>query len=127
MNNARRRRLRREGMTLIEIMIVVVIMAMIAGAAGLGVMNAKKTVDLDLARTTARSIASACEAYLMSTRGAECPTVTELSEAHVLKRGTDPNDPWGNAYAIECDGVEINVRSAGPDEAMDTKDDIALF
>jgi len=127
MQKARQRRQRREGMTLIEIMIVVVIMAMIAGAAGFGVVNAKKKVDIDLARTTAQNIAAASQGYMLSTRGAECPTVQLLHEEHVLKRGTDPNDPWGNPYQIECDEHDINVRSAGPDEEPGSADDIALF
>ena len=34
-------------------------------------------------------------------------------------------DPWDNEYRIECQGTEILVTSAGPDEQFDTEDDIS--
>ena len=120
-----RRTSARQGMTLIEIMIVVVIMAMIAAAAGIGVMNAKKGVDIDTARTGVRSLASAAEAYMLQHRGA-CPSMAELEESKLLRRGSSIEDPWGIEYLLGCEDEGVAVRSAGPDREMNTDDDITL-
>ena len=33
-------------------------------------------------------------------------------------------DPWGHPYIVECDGVVVRARSAGPDGELDTEDDL---
>jgi general secretion pathway protein G len=112
-------------MTLIEIMLVVVIMALITTAVGMGVMHAKGQADVNLARTGVRTVASAVEAYMIEHRG-KCPTLAQLVESGTLKRGTEPRDPWGNEYRIECEDSDVNVLSPGkdPDEPSD---DISVF
>ena len=47
MRDRNRRKKSRQGMTLVEIMIVVVIMAMIAGAVGFSAMGAAKQARID--------------------------------------------------------------------------------
>lgn len=121
--SARRRRTR--GITLIEIMIVVVIMGMMAAAAGMGVMSAKKEADLNLARSDIRSLASVVEAFQLL-RANECPTLVQLRESDLLKRGSATKDPWGTDYVITCDDTEPDVRSWGPDRAENTTDDVTL-
>lgn len=114
-----------EGMTLIEIMIVVVIMAMIAAAAGVGVMKAKASIDLDLAKSGVRSLASVAETYMIRNRG-QCPTLEELKSGNYLSRGASTEDPWGAEYVLACEEGDLSVRSAGPDRALSTEDDITL-
>ena len=54
----------------------------------------------------------------------ECPSIEDLLEKQIMSSSTTRTDPWGNPFAIECDGVEPTVTSAGPDEQMGTEDDI---
>jgi general secretion pathway protein G len=120
-----RRRNRRLGMTLIEIMIVVVIIGMLTAAAGLGVMNAKKTTDAQMARTDIRTLASVAEAYQML--NGVCPTMTQLRASDLLKRGSNTRDPWGTDYVIRCDEMsDVDVLSWGPDRAENTADDVTM-
>jgi general secretion pathway protein G len=91
-----RRALRRQGMTLIEIMIVVVIIAMISAAVGVGVVRVKRDSDLKLARTGLRNLASVAEVYQL-TRGSssECPTLAQLADSKLMRAGSTLDDPWG--------------------------------
>jgi general secretion pathway protein G len=123
---SRARRLRREGMTLIEIMIVVVIMGMIAAAAGLAIMDAKRQADLRLAATDVKNLVSVVEAYQITYRGT-CPTLAQLEESRLLRRGSNTEDPWGHPYEMVCDSDDVNVRSAGPDGERGSADDISAF
>jgi general secretion pathway protein G len=123
---SRRRHRRRQGMTLIEIMIVVLIMAMIAGAAGFAAMENMKQARIDNTKAQVRSLAQVGEAYLLHHPGAECPSFDELAQARLLSRGSTRTDPWGGAFVMSCDG-DVNVRSAGPDGQDGTEDDISVF
>jgi general secretion pathway protein G len=120
----RNRRPRLEGMTLIEIMIVVVIMAMMAAAVGIGVMSAKKESDKRIAESDVQNLAHVVEAYLLTKVGAACPGIPQLEESHVLRKGSNTEDPWGTSYRIACEEDEVLVRSAGPDKQHETEDDI---
>ena len=120
-----KKRRQSEGMTLIEIMIVVVIMAMIAAAAGFGVMKAKATMDLDMAKSGVHRLGSVAEAFMLENRGS-CPSMEDLKSGRYLSRGGSTEDPWGVEYELTCEDSEVLVRSAGPDRAMSTEDDIAL-
>jgi general secretion pathway protein G len=120
------RRVRRSGMTLIEVMIVVVIMAMIAAAAGFAVKHAKDEADRNLARSDVKALAQIAEAYQI-THTNECPTLAELEQSRLLRRGSNTQDPWGHAYEIVCDTGDVNVRSSGPDGEPGNGDDIAAF
>ena len=37
-----------------------------------------------------------------------------------------PEDPWGNVYIYEVNGDAFSIRSAGPDGAPNTNDDIVV-
>ena len=109
----RRARRRREGMTLIEIMIVVIIMAMIATAVGMAVLPALQRSRLLQARSDSMTVRAAAEMYLAEDSSADCPTISDLVEAHVLNAHASTTDPWGNEFTIRCDGDEITVTSEG--------------
>ena len=122
---ARRRRLRRrtEGMTLVEIMIVVIIMAMIA--TGVAVVafpmieeSNKQQTESDLA-----AIRSAAETFRLLNRNADCPDVEALVEEGLISSQVRTTDAWGNEFDIEC-GNEVYVRSAGGDGEWGTEDDL---
>lgn len=118
-----RRRRRVEGMTLVEIMIVVIIMALIATAVGIAVIPRWRKAQIDTARTDAQSIRSAVQLYLMDHN--DCPSsAQDLQEGGYLDRSKRATDPWDEPFRIECEGDEIYVLSAGPDKQWDTEDDI---
>ncbi len=123
--NRRRRRARRtEGMTLVEIMIVVIIMALIATAVGIAVLPQFTKAKEKTAESDVQTIDSAVQLYIMH-GGADCPTVEDLLEDGSLEEGKNTIDPWNNDYIIECDGDNITVISSGADGQPNTEDDIS--
>lgn len=119
----RRRRRRREGMTLVEIMIVVIIMALIATAVGYAVIPMLTDGQEHMAETNAAAIRSGVFAYFVG-GGEDCPSFDDLVEADVLDGQAEPQDPWGTDYAIECEGADVFVTSAGPDRELGTEDGV---
>ncbi|MCA9602391.1 MAG: type II secretion system protein GspG [Myxococcales bacterium] len=120
----RHRRLsRREGMTLIEIMVVVIIMAMIAAAVGVAVFPMFGKAKIKQAKTDTKTLQSAVELFLVN-GGEGCPTVDDMLQSGELKKGTNTEDPWGTAFQINCEGDDVTVTSAGPDKQFGTEDDI---
>lgn len=120
----KRRKRSRQGVTLIEVMVVMVILAMISAAAGFAVLKNFEQARLQETKTRARTIQSAVVQYL--TEHSECPDTTELVKSGILERSTDPNDGWGRPYTIECDEATIHVASTGHDGLAGTPDDVAL-
>jgi len=120
----RRSRRRREGMTLIEIMIVVIIMALIATAVGVAVLPRLKKAREDSTRTDSQAIRSAVTLWLGENPAGDCPSVDDLLEGGYLDRGKRSTDAWDNPFNIACDGDEVTVTSSGADGQMGTEDDI---
>jgi general secretion pathway protein G len=120
----RRRRLRRtEGMTLVEIMIVVIIMALIATAVGVAVVPQWRKSQKRQTLTDAQAVKAAVLLYMTDNNG--CPsTSTELQEEGYLDRSKRATDAWDNDFQIECEGDDIYVVSAGPDGQFGSEDDI---
>jgi general secretion pathway protein G len=116
------RRRRQAGMTLVEIMIVVIIMALIATAVGVAVLPRLKQARIDSTRTDARTVAGAVEMYVG--QNSECPTMEALVQEGFVNSSTRTTDAWDNAFQINCEGDSIEVVSAGPDGQMGTDDDI---
>ncbi len=112
-----------QGMTLIEIMIVVVIMAMIAAGVGFAVLP---QLDRAKERDTeggVQTVRAAVTLYI-ATNNAECATVEQLLEDKILDKGKSSRDAWDREFRIECDGSEVTVTSAGSDGEFETEDDI---
>lgn len=125
-----RKRLRRaarkalEGMTLVEIMVVVTIMALIAGAVGVAVMPRLNKARMESTRTDAQNIRAAAQMYLMENPAGGCPSMDDLLEERILDSSKRITDAWDNEFQIECEGGEPFVVSAGPDGQFGTEDDI---
>ena len=118
----RRRALRKSGMTLIEIMIVMVIMALIAAGAGYAIVPQLVKAKINSTRTDTRAISSAASMYFAE--HSSCPSVEKLVEEHILDRKNRTLDAWNNPFTIECDEEGPSARSAGPDGQMGNDDDI---
>ncbi|HEY8428331.1 MAG TPA: type II secretion system protein [Sandaracinaceae bacterium] len=118
------RRRRRAGMTLVEIMIVVIIMALIATGVAVAVMPQLERAKIRDTQTGVAAVRGAAEMYLADSPGNDCPSVEDLVEGGFLNRNTRTTDAWDNEFSIECDGTDVIVTSAGPDGQMGTEDDI---
>ncbi len=111
------------GMTLIEIMVVVIIMGLIASAVGFGVFRFLAKAKINTAQQEVAQIRSAVQIY-QNDHPDQCPTVDQMKEDGQLDRNASSNDPWGHAFTIGCDGENITVVSAGPDGHPGSADDI---
>jgi len=97
-------------MTLVEIMIVVIIMALIATGVAVAVLPQLETAKVDTTRTRAATIRSAATLYVAQS-SSDCPSVDDLIDEGYLQSGTDTNDGWGNEYTIRCEGGDVLVIS----------------
>lgn len=109
---------RQGGMTLTEIMVVVIIMALIATGVALAVLPRLKEARVKATRTDIRVVQSAVTMWLADNTG--CPSIDQLG----LSRGARTKDAWDHDFIIKCDGDEPTVASNGPDGEEGTEDDI---
>jgi general secretion pathway protein G len=119
---AKRRARAQAGMTLIEIMIVMVIMALIAAGAGFAIVPQLTKAKIKSTQQDGKAIAAAAEMYMAEEKG--CPSVEKLVEMKILNKKNHTKDAWDNEFAIDCDEDGPVVRSAGPDGQMGNDDDI---
>jgi len=128
LRDAARRSVRRalraaqRGMTLTEIMIVVVIMGLIASAVGIAVFDRLKEARVKTCEQDVRQIENAAELWQTEHRG--CPTMAQLREDRALDRRARERDPWDNDYILTCEGGEVRVHSKGPDGQDGSDDDV---
>lgn len=112
-------RAREAGVTLIEMMVVLVIIAIVAAIVVPNVVGRPDEARVTVARTDIRSIGSALELYRLDNRA--YPTTSQGLAALVERPVAPPEppnwaaggyldavpqDPWGNAYAYEAPGAE---------------------
>ena len=108
-------RVAEQGVTLIEIMVVVIIMAMIATGVAVAVIPRLERSRIDSARADVSAIRTAVQLYLAENKG-RCPTVNDLKEGRYLDKAKRTTDPWDKEFSINCiDGDDPVVFSLGPD------------
>lgn len=112
------------GVTLVEVIIVVAILAMVASGVALVALPKFKEAQVQTARTGAQVLRQAVQAYQIS--NSDCPTVSQLVTEKLVDKGTSTTDPWGGSYQLSCDNDEITVTSAGPDKKTGTADDVSV-
>jgi general secretion pathway protein G len=112
------------GLTLVELIVVITIIGVLTAAISVGVMSAKKSADLKLAKTACNTIRDATIQWKAVHSGEDCPTIDQLKQEKILDTGFSVKDPWGIAFKLSCDTDEITCTSAGPDRKDSTDDDI---
>ena len=120
LKEATRRRAR--GMTLIEIMVVLVILGLIAGAIGYNVFGQLKEAQIKTAKLDLGSISNAVDLYHVET-GQWPDSLGQLVPKFVKDLH---KDPWGQEYAYIKTGDGYDIYSYGPDKAQGGGDDITM-
>ena len=115
---------RSRGTTLVEVLIVVAIIAMVAGGVAFFAFPKFKESQVKTAQTAARVIRGAAQNWQMTNDG--CPTISQLIQDKQLDKAQDTNDPWGGDYTITCTDDDIVVSSDGPDKQQGSDDDISV-
>lgn len=117
----------RRGVTLVEVMIVVAILAMVAGGVAVYAIPKYRDTQKETAETAARTIRLAVQSRVLKPTDSGCPTVSQLVASKDLDPGQQTVDPWGEEYTISCgDEGDVSVLSKGPDRKRGTKDDIQV-
>ncbi len=140
-----RRRVTRRGLTLLELMIVLIILVGLLAIVGPRLLGSQKKADIRTAQAQIGNIESALEMYYVDMKN--YPD-SETGLAALLEAPDDeraarnwsgpyldekklPLDPWGNEYGYENEAAEEGgenkprIFSNGPDGEPDTDDDIA--
>jgi general secretion pathway protein G len=112
------------GTTLVEVLIVVAIIAMVAGGVAFFAFPKFKESQTKAATTGARVIRGAAQNWQMTNEG--CPTISQLIQDKQLDKAQDTNDPWGGDYTIVCTDDDIVVTSDGADKKKGSADDISV-
>ena len=120
------RRAARRGVTLFEVLIVVAILAMVAGGVAVFALPRFKEAQVKTAKSGAQTIRQAVMQWQLSNADESCPTVSQLVSDKFLDTGSDNLDPWGQEYDIQCTGDEVMVSSGGPDKQKGGADDITV-
>jgi general secretion pathway protein G len=110
------------GMTLIEIMVVLVILGLIAGAIGYNVFNQLKEAQVRTATLDLKSISNGVDLYHVET-GQWPDGLAQLVPKYIKDLH---KDPWGSEYSYVRSGEGYEVYSYGPDKAQGGGDDITV-
>lgn len=122
----RLRRAKQAGVTLVEVLIVVAIMAMLAGGVALALLPRFKEAQVSTAKTGATVLRRAVQDWQRLNNEVTCPTISQLVQGKHIDSASNTDDPWGQTYVMMCTDDEVFVMSAGPDKKRDTKDDISV-
>jgi len=117
------------GMTLLEIMIVLAILALVMGlVVGPRVMKMFGESKVDIAKMTVNKYANEAYPSWASSHSDACPK--QLSDLNEYMNNKDIKDPWGSDYKMYCGsslpaGAKgLAVMSNGEDGKEGTSDDI---
>lgn len=125
------RLLRQAGMTLLEILIVLAIIALVMGFLfGPRLMEMFGESKTELGKSMVQRLATESYArWTMDNPGKACPA--DVTEVAKYSNDKDGKDPWGHPMVFLCgenlpEGVPggVGVQSMGPDGKLDTNDDL---
>jgi general secretion pathway protein G len=124
-NIVRRRRSR--GLSLIEILVVLSIIALITSGIALVVIRHLETARIETTRTSARTLREAVRMWRMQDASSECPTIDVLVRMQLVDSASKATDAWDKPFVIECsEQGDVTIASAGPDRQLGNADDIRV-
>ena len=113
-----------EGVTIVEVMIVLVIVALIATGVAVAVVPTLARAKIKQARNDCAVVRSAATMYIAD-NPRSCPTVEQLVQEGFLQRTARTTDPWDNPFGVICsEGQEPDIYSKGPDGQDGSADDV---
>ncbi len=115
-------RRRSRGMTLIEIMVVLVILGLIAGAIGYNVFGQLKDAQIRTATLDLKAVSNGIDLFHVET-GNYPDSLQQLMPKYIKDLH---KDPWGIDYSYLRTGDGYDVYSYGPDKAQGGGDDITV-
>ena len=128
-----RNRARRAAFTLLEVMLVLVILAAIAGIAVVNIGGFQESANKKIAKTTINAMKSALETYRLEI-GSYPQQLNDLHEQpsdladpskwYQFYKEPIAADPWSNEYEYTVNGADFEIRCLGPDGKSGTEDDI---
>lgn len=119
----RKRAMRQAGMTLMEIMIVLVIVGMLATGIGVALMPQLEKAREKDTRKALEVVRTAVQMYRLDQPRA-CPSMDELVRSRTIDSQKSTVDAWGNDFVIQCDRNGVTVTSPGADGQLGTEDDV---
>ncbi len=112
------------GMTLVEIMIVITIIAMVSGGVGYFVFGALDTANEGVAENDILRLNEMVQTYSLRAGGLP-DELSDLTDSTTNLLEEVPEDPWGNEYIYERHGPrDFTIYSAGADGTPGTDADI---
>lgn len=125
-NAHRLKRALERGVTLVEVLIVVAIIAMVASGVAVFALPKFKEAQIKSAETGARVIRGAIQNWQRINNESTCPSMSQLIQEKELDSATNTADPWQQPYILSCTDDDVIVASAGPDKKKGTPDDIRV-
>jgi len=115
-----------QGMTIVELMIVLTIISSIMGVVGFFVFGALDKANIQEARIEANQLSNMVDAYFLSSSPRKLPdNLEDLAKGPSPLTEKVPNDPWGSPYIYKKEGNrQFQIYSAGPDGSEGTEDDV---
>jgi general secretion pathway protein G len=114
------------GFTLLEIMIVLAIIAMIAGGVGVAVFKQFKKAQVSTAKLRVKAARDAVTQYMIE--NSNCPRALDELVTGKFMDKNNAKDPWGSNLLMRCPGTNdtdgADVSSPGPDKQEGSADDI---
>lgn len=115
------------GFTLLEIMVVLAIIALLAGGVGAAVFRQFKKAQTSTARLRVKAARDATSQFMID-NSSTCPRgIEDLVNQKYLDRN-NAKDPWGKDLVFRCPGTQdtdsADISSSGPDKQDGTPDDI---
>ena len=115
------------GFTLLEIMVVLAIIALIAGGVGAAVFRSFGRAKVQASKLRVKAARDATAQYMLDNTS-NCPKGIEdlVSQKYLDKNNA--KDPWDKPLIFKCPGTNdtdsADISSAGPDKQDNTADDI---
>jgi len=108
------------GMTLIEIMIVLTIMAAVMAGVMVSINSGRQNSNINRTRTMATTVLGHIETErILDPRAQPSIDALGLAESQTM-------DAWGNKFQVEYSGRGVKVISGGPDGSIGGTDDVVV-